>query len=196
MIRLLFSSRSGSTATEFAMVLPLLLLFIFGLIDVSRWIWTNNDMEKATEMGARFAAVTDPVSSAINDDYIGKCSPALTQGDSIPVGCFSKITCISSSCDSGTINTTAFNAIVARVHDFLPQVTAANVAVEYSPSGLGYAGNPYGADLAPLVTVRVGGTGVTSVSFQPIACLSLCQLSLRSVTSTLTSEDLKGSQAN
>ena len=43
------------------MVLPLLLLFIFGIIDVGRLMWTWNRAEKATQMGARFAVVTDMV---------------------------------------------------------------------------------------------------------------------------------------
>ncbi len=43
------------------MVLPLLILFLFGIIDVGRYMWTLNQVEKATQMGARMAVVTNMV---------------------------------------------------------------------------------------------------------------------------------------
>ncbi|WP_246444371.1 TadE family protein [Sphingomonas sediminicola] len=54
----------GATAAEFAMVLPLLILFLFGIIDVGRYMWTLNQVEKATQMGARMAVVTNMVPGA------------------------------------------------------------------------------------------------------------------------------------
>src|SRR3546814_5718143 len=54
-------SSSGATAAEFAMVLPLLLIFLLGIIDVGRLMWTWNRAEKATQMGVRFAVVADMV---------------------------------------------------------------------------------------------------------------------------------------
>ena len=204
MMRALLRDRSGSSATEFAMVLPLLLILLFGVIDGGRWMWANNQAEKATQMGARFAVVSNYVSSAIGQSYLGLCSPPLTQGDPIPADCFSKVTCTSSGCDSGTFDSAAFTAIYDRMHDHLPQLAQENVTVEYSPSGLGYAGNPYSiydsdgnlvhqaADVAPLVTVKL-----SSLQFQPVVCLiSLCSFPLPSAKTTLSSEDLAGSQSN
>lgn len=191
-MRALLHSRSGSSATEFAMVLPLLLILLFGAIDGGRWIWTNNRAEKATQMGARLAVVTDAVSSTVDDSYVGACSPALEQGDSIPADCFSQVTCTDAGCSSGMTNTTAFNNIVARMRNYMPEITAANVTVEYNPSGLGFAGNPYGPDVSPLVTVKL-----SSLQFQPIVCMVfLCSLSVPTATTTLSSEDLTGSQSN
>jgi Flp pilus assembly protein TadG len=40
MIRRLLQDRSGSSAAEFAMVLPLLLVLLFGLIDTGRFLLT------------------------------------------------------------------------------------------------------------------------------------------------------------
>src|SRR3546814_6468170 len=54
-------SSSGATAAEFAMVLPLILIFLLGIIDVGRLMWTWNRAEKATQMGVRFAVVADMV---------------------------------------------------------------------------------------------------------------------------------------
>jgi Flp pilus assembly protein TadG len=193
-LRGLLDDRSAASAAEFALVLPLLLLFLFGIIDAGRWMWTYNQAETATQMGARFAVVTTPVSSALGDSYLGACTPALTQGDLIPAGCFSTITCTSSSCSGGTEDVDAFNLILARMQSFLPQLTAANLTVEYSASGLGYAGNPNGPDISPLVTVKIGSP--TPLQFTPITSFLLTSMDMPGFTATLTAEDLSGAQSN
>ena len=55
----LLRDRSAASAAEFALVLPLLLLFLFGIIDAGRFMWEYNRAEKATQVGARVAVVTD-----------------------------------------------------------------------------------------------------------------------------------------
>jgi Flp pilus assembly protein TadG len=195
MIRRLIQHRGGAAGAEFALLLPLLLLLLFGMIDVGRWLWTYNRAEKATQMGARMAVVTNFVGSSIGDSYVGACSPALTQGDPIPASCFSTITCRSSGCSSGTLDTAAFNNIVARMRVFLPEITAENVTVQYSPSGLGYAGDPSGADVSPLVTVKIG-TPATPLQFQPITSFLLTSMNMPTFTTTLTAEDLSGVVSN
>ena len=202
MSRALLHDRSGASAAEFALVLPLLLLLMFGIIDGGRWMWTYNRAEKATQMGARFAAVTSYVSSSIGASYLGACSPALTQGDLIPADCFSTITCTNAGCDGGTFDATAFANIVARMQAMIPELTAENVTVQYSPSGLGYAGNPNGPDIAPLVTVMIGpppgatGDAAEPLTFQPLTALMLAEFDLPTFTTTLTAEDLSGNQSN
>ena len=58
MIRRLLLDRTASSAAEFAMVLPLLILFLFGIIDGGRYMWEVNKAEKATQAGARVAIAT------------------------------------------------------------------------------------------------------------------------------------------
>ena len=48
----------GASAAEFALVLPLFLLFLLGTVDAGRYIWTVNEAEKATQIGARWAVAT------------------------------------------------------------------------------------------------------------------------------------------
>jgi Flp pilus assembly protein TadG len=195
MARRLVLDRSGASAAEFGLVLPMLILLLLGMIDVGRYMWTINRAEKAVQMGVRMAVVTDYVSSAINANYIGACSPALKAGDSIPPGCFSTVTCSRSgttaTCSSGTASTTAFNRVLTRMEAIYPEVVPSNVEVIYSDSGVGYAGNPTGPDVAPLVTVRLSG-----MTFQPISLFSLASVTLPDVHSSLTFEDGTGSQSN
>ena len=192
--------QGGSSAAEFALVLPLLLILLFGIIDAGRWMWTYNEAEKATQMGARFAVVTDVVSPGVDSSYVGVSG--LTQGDVIPASAFGKITCTSSGCTCtttpcptlGTESTTAFNNIVARMKLFLPQLTADNVTVEYSSSGLGYAGSPVLPDLSPMVTVKIGKP--TALQFVPVTTLALVSMNMPAFTTTLSAEDLSGSVSN
>jgi Flp pilus assembly protein TadG len=185
----------GASAAEFALVLPLLIALLLGIVDVGRYMWAINRAEKAAQMGVRSAVVTDYVSSAINASYVGACSPVLQAGDPIPAGCFSTITCSRSgttvSCTSGTANANAFNRILLRMDAVYPEISPGDLQVIYSDSGVGYAGDPTGPDVAPLVTVRLSG-----MRFQPITLFSLASVALPEVRSSLTFEDGIGSQSN
>lgn len=183
------------------MVLPLLLVLLFGIIDAGRWMWTYNQAEKATQMGARFAVVTNYVAPGIATSYVG--SGGLTQGDVIPASAFGKITCDSTNgcvctttpCPTvGTLDATAFGKIVARMQLFLPQLKANNVTIEYSSSGLGYAGSPVLPDLSPLVTIKIGAP--TPLQFKPITLFALANMNMPSFTTTLSAEDLSGAVSN
>jgi Flp pilus assembly pilin Flp len=194
----------GATAAEFAMVLPLLILFLFGIIDVGRFLWTWNQAEKATQMGVRMAVVTDMVPGGL---YAADFSGSLGQGVPVPVTSFPGAICkfngtlscapptgtsCSNPCSLGTANLTAFNRVVARMKRFLPAVTASKVQIEYTNSGLGYAGDPNGPDIAPFVTVRLKG-----IEFQPIL-LSLFggSITFSDRLATLTMEDGAGNVSN
>ena len=202
-VRQIIRDEGASSAAEFALVLPLLILLLFGIIDVGRWLWTYNEAEKATQMGARFAVVAAGASGSVANNtgiyssYLGV--GGLTQGDLIPAGAFGKITCTDAGCSCtttpcpslGTANTTAFANVVTRMNAFLPQITASNVTIEYSSSGLGYAGAPNSADLAPLVTVQLSG-----LQFRPIMALALFTMNMPDFHSSLTFEDGVGAQSN
>ena len=200
MIRRLRLDRSGASAAEFALVLPLLLLFIFGILDVGRFLWDVNQAEKATQYGARTAVVTNVVSPAlVTTSYVGVSG--LTQGDVIPASALSPVVCTrasctcSGTCPSGyaTTNTAAFDTILARMQAMKPDITAANVIVSYRGSGLGYAGDPdiTKPEISPLVTVEL-----TGVKFKPTAGLLLASITLPDFRTTLTAEDSVGTESN
>jgi len=201
-------SESGASAAEFALVLPLLLVLLFGILDAGRYMWQINAAEKATQMGARMAVVTDPLASGLaSANYVGVTAGGvtLTQGDRIPAAALGQLSCGNGGCCTasftctapypavGTFNATAFSTIVNRMKAFKPDITAANVRIDYSGSGLGYAGDPNGMEIAPLVTVSL-----TGVTFRPITTFLFPNLSipLPDVRTSLTSEDGIGAQSN
>jgi hypothetical protein len=194
--RALFWHRGGAAGAEFALVLPLLILLLFGIIDVGRWMYTYNRAAKATQMGARMAVVTDYLSTSVGASYVSvTCGgTTLTQGDSIPAGCLTNVSCNSSSCSPGgsvASYATNFNAIVNKMRAFMPEIQASNVTIEYTQSGLGYAGNPAGPDLAPIVTVRLSG-----LQFRPTVALGVHNMTMPDFHTSLTFEDGTGTQSN
>lgn len=200
----LLIDRSGASAVEFALVLPLLLFMMFGIIDGGRFLWEINRAEKATQVGARVAIVTDTLDDGLaNHSYLGDTSggSALLQGDVIPAAALGVLVCNSSgcTCSSGTCPTvslpgnysTRFGRIVTRMSQMKPDIAASNVTVAYRGSGLGYAGDPNGIDIAPLVTVEL-----TGLQFRPLTGLMLATFNLPAFRTTLTAEDSSGTQSN
>ncbi len=55
----LFSSRRGATAIEFAMLFPVYLLMLMGVVEFGRLLWTQSTLQQAVEAAARCASV-DP----------------------------------------------------------------------------------------------------------------------------------------
>jgi hypothetical protein len=72
-----------------------------------------------------------------------------------------------------------------------PDIQAANVQLEYRGSGLGFAGDPNGMEIAPLVTVKL-----TGLQFRPITSLLQLTFTMPDFRTTLTAEDASGSQSN
>jgi Flp pilus assembly protein TadG len=198
----IFVDDNGSGTAEFALVLPLLLILLFGIIDAGRFAWEFNRAEKATQVGARMAIVTDVVSTDLRDNtYVGMNvgGTTLKGGDTIPLAALGTITCTSTSCActgactgiSSGRNGTAFTNLVNRMKQIKPDIAEANVRVFYRGSGLGYAGDPNGMEMSPLVTVEL-----TGIQFRPITTLMLATVTMPSFTTTLTAEDSVGSISN
>lgn len=192
MIRRLLRNRSGASAVEFALVLPLLLLFLFGIIDVGRFMWSSNRAEKATQMAVRYAAVTDMVPSTLaSRDFA--LNGGVNGGDPVPTSLFSTTTCSTGNCtNSWGYDSTAFNNILARVRWHYPGATAANLQIRYDNVGLGFAGDPNGPDVSPLVTVRL-----VNLQFRPVVTsLFGLTVNLPDFQTSLTGEDFNGTVSN
>lgn len=194
----LIRSTGAASAAEFALVLPLLLLFLFGIVDAGRFAWEYNRAEKATQMGARFATVTDPVAPGLFAfDFSGA---GIAQGNQIPAASMATVTCTSTTCtcaQTGTCTGTgtptgAWAQLLARMRQIDPQIAATNLRVQYQGSGVGYAGDPTGMDAVPIVTVSL-----TNMQFRPITCIVFaCSINMPDFHTSLTAEDAVGSQSN
>lgn len=199
LLRLLRSERAASAA-EFALVLPLLLLFIFGMIDAGRFMWEFNRAEKATQMGVRYAVVTDPVLNGLYT-YSFSVSGGISQGTPVPTTSFDTATCTNSACSCSpgggfcsatSRNGTAFTNLVTRMSQMYPAITASNVQVQYKNVGLGFAGDPDNPDVSALVTVSL-----TGLQFRPITCLVFpCSINMPDFRASLTLEDASGTVSN
>jgi hypothetical protein len=206
----LWRARDGASAAEFALVLPLLLLLLFGVIDAGRFLYTVNMSEKATQMGARYAIVTNVIPPRItNATYVGEaaCSERAATGNICQPGDFidipgaigeltcSKTSCICTqgqTCPSGQdIDGAAFDALVARMAAMRPGITADNVRVVFRGSGIGYVSDPGLMDAIPLVTVRLEAT-----QFRPLVLFGAAAFTLPAFATTLSAEDSVGTQAN
>lgn len=196
--RYFYRCNSGAAAAEFALVLPVFLLFLLGIIDVGRFMWTLNTAEKATQMGARAAVVSNFVAGGL---FTADYSATLGQGAPITTDDFGAASC---KMDDGTLqcdcltapcpatltptNTATFDAIVTRMSGIAPIIGANNVEIVYTNSGLGYAGDPNGADIAPLVTVSANNLTFTPLIFQFFGA----SFSMPTISATLTMEDGQG----
>lgn len=187
----------GATAAEFTFVLPIALLFLFGIIDVGRLMWTLNSAEKATQMGARAAVVSSFVPGGLAETNYGA---TLGQGATIPTTTFGAASCskptttVACTCPTAPcpalepINGGTFDDIVARMRGVAPAIAPSDVQITYSNSGLGYAGDPNGPDVAPLITVSAVGIDFTPILFQFFDI----SFSLPTVSASLTMEDGDG----
>lgn len=203
-------SSAGGAAAEFALVLPLLLLLMFVMIDGARLLYVTNEAEKATQMGARYAIVTDFIPAALKTDYTNTANcgtsgtSTCTPGDTItnssvygPVYCKwggAAVTCACPSgatCPSASIPTASFTRMVSRMQRFWPSITNANVRVIFRGSGIGFASDPSGMNVIPLVTVELRNVG-----FRPLSLLTFAAVPLPAFSTTLSAESVKGIQSN
>lgn len=189
------------------MVVPVFLLFLLGIIDVGRFIWAVNENEKAAQIGARWAVATDLICDGIEEgtwSFAEDEVPPIAQGTQVPKSVFPGVsfaggaatTCECASVGGAcsfplTADRPAFLRLVRRMSDIQPRVGPDNVRVDYSWSGLGYAGDPNGPDVSPTVTVTVGRLG-----FRPLFLAGFISLGLPGAQYSLTMEDAEGVFAN
>ena len=110
---------------------------------------------------------------------------------SVPTATFGSATCTNSgNCTvTGAANgvngrdAAAFDAVVAWMEKFYPELQASNVRIIYQNVGLGYSGDPTGPDVAPLTTVEL-----TGLSFRALVLFG-GNIGLPDINASLTLED-------
>lgn len=157
---------SGATLIEMTLVISLLIMVTFGIIEVALIAWQWNTAEKATHLGVRYAVESDPVAGGFLT-YSASVDGGLNPAENVTVDKIASfaVTCDNTQCihsdgtlpsgfDPSVYDAAAFAAILGRVQNIFPEVTADKLAVEYRHIGLGFADRP-GPDLIPTVTVSL-----------------------------------------
>ena len=198
-------ARDGAAMLEFTIIALLLLLVTCGMVDFTLAFQQWNNASKAAGLGARLAAVSDPVAgpNGANNRYFSTLSATAA----INITCSGS----TSACTGGgTYDSTAMNTIVfgrgktacsavvtgqlPAMCNIFPGLTASKVTVNYNQpayatSGLGLAGNAAG----PTPTVTVAITGVTFSFYFLNSLLQLSPMSMPTMSTTVTGEDLSTS---
>lgn len=174
-----FLRDESGAAAEYALVLPLAVLLFIGILDGGRYMWQLSRAEKATQAGARIAAVTAMIPQGLAN-YTYAVAGGLPQGSVVGESVFRRVRCTGTGTAAspgvncvweGTQTSSyalapsaaAFDQVYDRMEQFMPGLRPTEVQVVYTNSGLGFAGDPSGPDVSPIITVRLVG-----VQFSPI----------------------------
>jgi Flp pilus assembly protein TadG len=178
-IRQLARDDQGSVLVEVSVMIPIVFVFLLGVVDFLNAFQQWNAATKAVEVGARLAAVSDPVVSGFSNLAKAAVTGTVSAGSAMPnfrVDCDGATgTCVCTDTCTGigsTVVTAAMNTLLygrgntacvatptsyyfAGMCNFFP-VTAANVEVIYAHKandGLGYSGRDDGP--VPTITVKL-----------------------------------------
>ncbi len=212
--RRLWGDEAGGALVEASVLIPILFVFLLGSVDFlyafSQWTAAT----KAAQVGARLAAVSDPVAigltgstniakSAVNGTtvFTGDVMPdfQVTCNDGGSGAC----SCTRGTCTGmGSYSTAAMNTILfgrgssacddatsyytAGMCDIFPSITAANVRIVYDQTGLGFAGRSAG----PVPTIAVSLQNMTFQFFFLNGLMGLANLAMPPFTTTITGESL------
>lgn len=190
------SDEEASTTVEFITIVPFFFVITFMVIEVALAVFWWQTAEKAAQIGARFAVVSDeavtslPATNALNIGHYGQsCDMSLGTND--PCQSFATATCVGGA--STLCNSTAFNAIVTKVKSVFSPAQPSNVTVSYQYVGMGFAGGP----IVPAVTVTISnvpfGTGFADLLGNIFGTTGLSTVS--AMSATMTGEDLSSSGA-
>lgn len=204
---LFYDDETGAVFAEFAILLPLVVTIVCGSVDFLYAFYQWNAAAKAVEVGARIAAVSDPVASGLNNLANQAVFNGATPGAAVPSF---TVTCGAGSCScTGTCSGMAGNsysvAAMDRIIfgrgsaacgdassyyttgmcDVLTSISPANVVIVYKQTGLGYAGRPGG----PLPTITVSLQDMQFHFFFLSALLGV-HIAMPAMTTTITAEDL------
>ena len=210
-----FGDDAGSVLVEFAVLLPVIIIIVFGSVDLLYAFYQWNAAAKAVAIGARIAAVSDPVASGLNSlsnrVVLGGIAVPRGQMPSFAVACNGDTaTCTCSGTCTGmpgnSYDAAAMNRIVfgrgslscgdatsiyaTGMCDVLASIKPENVIVMYQQTGLGYAGRPGG----PVPTITVA---LQKMTFQFFFLEALgVKIVMPAMTTTITAEDLCSSGAS
>nr|WP_287328117.1 TadE/TadG family type IV pilus assembly protein [Mesorhizobium sp.] len=192
---------------EMAIVMTLLFTLVLGFVDFGYALYQWNAATKAVQVGARLASISDPVATAL-----ATAAPTTTPGAPVVAAAYGPFACTYTAgtgvcSNGGTFNAANFSRIfrgdTAVTNDdacpalatnqrpgmchFFPGLRRDNVVITYSATGLGYQ-TRFGG---PVPTITVSLQNRTFQFFFLGALLGFDNLTMPSMLSTVTGEDLK-----
>ena len=198
----------AAVLVEATIMMIIIFVFVLGSIDFLLAFYQWNAATKAVQLGARIAAVSDPValgldalSNAVVDGYIppGGVMPAfVVTCDGETRACTCNGACLSvNGYNAAAMDTIVFgrgssscsdaaNFYEAGMCDIFHRIKPANLIITYAQTGLGFAGRPGG----PVPTITVA---IKNLSFQFLflnALRGFRDLPIPALTSSITAEDL------
>jgi Flp pilus assembly protein TadG len=202
--------QDGGPLVEATVMIPILLTFLLGSVDFMNAFVQWNQATKAVEVGARIAAVSDPVASGLNTIPTHALSSSTLLGDTMPdfqVTCdggTQSCSCTRGTCTGmGTYSATAMNLIVygrggngtcatvtsyytAGMCNMFGSITPAHVKVVYSQTGLGFAGRSAG----PVPTITLSIENLQFQYFFLGGLMRLANMTMPPLSTTITGEGL------
>lgn len=100
------AKQSGATTIEFALVLIIFLMFLLGIVDFSRMLFTWSAANEATRAGARYAVVCD--NTGQQAAVLAKMQALLPQISTISVA-WTPTACDPTNCLGVTVSITGLN---------------------------------------------------------------------------------------
>lgn len=207
LLRRLGQDCRGAALVELAIAVPLVLLFVFGILDFGRLYWIETTLQKAMHIAARTAALRSPVCAGV-PTTVQEAPQA--PGQSAPrfgTLCRAGGICADAGDQSCALSTdTATGREIWDRIEFLlpPGATPANVRVTYSfDDRLGFLGGPY----TPVVTAEIvnldfqfvlplGALAALAANDPTLSAASFNRISLPSMSTSLPGEDLASGIAN
>jgi TadE-like protein len=202
--------QQGSVMVEVTITLSITLVLVFGAIDFLLLFYQWNAAAKAVQIGARLAAVSEPVASGLNNLSQAVVSASVPPGAAMPnfvVTCDGRtVTCTCSgvnACrgikgyDGAAMNTIVFGRGSSSCSDaksgdgvgmcdIFSRITPTNVKIVYAQTGLGYAGRPGG----PTPTITVSLQNLPFQFFFLRGLMGFHDFQIPASTVSLTAEDL------
>jgi Flp pilus assembly pilin Flp len=214
----LIRDEDGGPLVEVAVILPILITFLFGGVDFLNAFYQWNAAAKAVEVGARIAAVSDPVASGLNtlaDNAVGSTVALGSPMPNFEVACDGSSVscrCVRGACNGmGFYSADAMGLIVygrsgksncgsvrseyfAGMCDVFQRILPRYVSVVYTQTGLGFAGR----GLGPVPTIAVSLNAPWSKAKLPFRFffLPFPAIEIPSVTTSITGEALSSAAVN
>ena len=186
---------SGASILEFTVTVTVFFLAVFGIVEFGNLFYQWNAASKATQYGARLAAVSEPIASNLTS--LTGLSATVLPGDPMPdfdFTCTSSNATGSSGTCTGTGGTYSAPAMQTLVYgrgngttcpnpttvgtdrigmcNLFNRITPLNISVRYLGTGLGYAGRPPGPGHTgapvPTIIVQLRGDQTGKLTFQYI----------------------------